>query len=336
MDNTKSWLIDIKTYARELLTSNNPPEAVIQYRIRKEILFQETSRSHLLELQQAMMEHPQVKILQGEQMSNGGWGRFHSRDTRAKQKIPTTEIAIDRGIALGLDAQNPIFQKTIPYLVKLLENKIPYPGYDEKNDRWSIGKPLFYGSTLSLLVPMHPLIKPIRTLWREVLHYTFKSGNYNEQDEIQYHKKNTGATIKNFYLVLNNRYSLRLIGSGMEPLPLNLELAYLKWILQYQEGIGYLECPMTPIPSPSNIRLFEHWLCSLELLGRTFPNWVKIYHPALQWIWNQQISPGLWDFGPKATISKVLPLSKDWKKKERRIQDWSARILLLLSLIDKN
>jgi hypothetical protein len=67
---------------------------------------------------------------------------------------------------------------------------------------------LFLTSTLSLICPEHPALEANRALWLEIARRSFRSGKYNAQDEIDAHKELTGATVKDSYVVLNNRYQL--------------------------------------------------------------------------------------------------------------------------------
>ncbi|WP_371805100.1 hypothetical protein [Candidatus Lokiarchaeum ossiferum] len=86
---------------------------------------------------------------------------------------------------------------------------------------------------------------------------------------------------------------------------------------------------MHTIPTSFTPSIFERWLSSLELLARYFPSFPEMYHESIKWLWNQQISPGLWDFGRRYVGSTSFPLSIDWRTKNRKFHDWSARMLLL-------
>jgi hypothetical protein len=117
-----------------------------------------------------------------EQWADGSWGAFHSRNTRLKQKIVTTEAGVERALALGLDAAHPILEKTTNYLLRVMNGEIPFPDRHEKNDRWKTGMRLFLASTLALIHPNHPVLDQDRKLWVSIAELTFQSGKYDKGD----------------------------------------------------------------------------------------------------------------------------------------------------------
>ena len=96
-----------------------------------------------------------IRELADEQWEDGGWGRLvHSRNTKLKQKIASTEVGVERALALGLDATHPISRTR--YLLAILQGKLAFPDYHEKNDRWQTGMRLLLTSTLSFIPAGHP------------------------------------------------------------------------------------------------------------------------------------------------------------------------------------
>lgn len=303
--------------------------AVVTYRLRCDVLRQSPAALELREAHQKLQNSVNIQSLTAAQWADGSWGAFHSKDTKCKQAIPTTEIGVERALALGLDASHLVLEKATAYIVSIMEGKRSFPDHQERNDRWQTGMRLFLAATLARIQPTNPLLMADRTLWRTIAQQTFQSGTYRAEDEIAVHRELTGATVKESYLVLNGRYQLTLLGSQPGLLSPELESVLLQWLWARPAGIGYLGIPLRTQPpdKPSEI---DRWLASLELLARSFPGWVQVAQPAIDWLWAQQNAAGLWDFGPRPASIANLPLSDSWRRKESRIFDWSTRVLTLL------
>ncbi|MCI0521026.1 MAG: hypothetical protein L0Z70_12335 [Chloroflexi bacterium] len=272
-----------------------------------------------------------VQELAREQRADGGWGAFHSRSTKEKQKTASTEVGVERALALGLDAAHPILSRAGAYLRALLEGRIPFPDYHEKNDRWPTGMCLFQAATYSLIDPVSSLLDGDRALWGEIARRTFRSGEYREADEIRAHAELTGATVQGSYLRLNNRYALNLLGSPAGAISGELTARLLDWLWRLPEGIGYLGAPLNQ-PPPRSGGVVERWLASHEMLARLFPGRTAQADAAMEWLWRQQNAAGRWDFGPRPGSRVYLPLSDDWRDPRRREEDWSTRVLCLLRI----
>jgi hypothetical protein len=301
----------------------------VRYRQLRDVLKRPAADPEINTARQNLQHSHNIQSLEATQWEDGSWGAFHSKNTKLKQKIPTTEVGVARAIALGLDTSHPVLKKAAHYLLSLMQGEKPFPDRYEKNNRWPIGMRLFLASTLSLIQPEHPMLDQDRELWQAITAKAFQSGHYREEDEIQAHAQRTGATIKNSYLVLSGKYQLYLLGSIPGRLSPQLENALLAWLWEKPEGIGYLSIPLNREP-PTKASHLDHWLASLELLARCFPAWVGFAAPAIDWLWQQQGPQGYWDFGPRPDSVANLPLSDNWRKKKHRQFDWTTRVLTLL------
>jgi hypothetical protein len=305
------------------------PDVVVRYRLLRDVLKRPVDDDELCQAKVDMQGSPNVQELASEQRADGSWGAFHSRNTRLKQKIITTEVGVARALALGLDAAHPILEKTANYLLGVMSGEIPFPDQHEKNDRWQTGMRLFLASTLSLIHPHHPDLDQDRKLWLSIAELTFQSGKYSEEDEIEAHSKLTGASVKDSYLVLNHKYQLNILGSIPGLLSSELEAALLHWLWNVDDGIGYLGVPLNREP-PGRSDQIDRWLASLELMARAFPLWINCAQPSIEWLWNQQNERGYWDLGTRPSSISHLPLSENWRKKGNRENDWTTRVLTLL------
>jgi len=290
-----------------------------------------------------------IHELEREQREDGSWGRFHSRDSQARHKIPTTEAGVERALALGLDVDHPILGKAARYLVGLLEGPVAsFPDPPERNDRWATGVRLFTAATLALVQPDHPILDEVWNLWLSVAQRAFAAGRYDAGAEIQAHRELTGATVQGSYLVLSGRYQLALLGARPDALPRELERALLDWVWHKESGIGYLCVRLSSPDDYVDTWSLDHWLASLGLLSR-FPSWREQAGDAVRWLWDRwtgrqgdretrrqgdketggqgdEAIRWLWDFGPKTAVR----LSENWRKGLARQFDWTTRVLVLL------
>ncbi|MEW5941528.1 MAG: hypothetical protein AB1750_17830, partial [Chloroflexota bacterium] len=270
-----------------------------------------------------------VTELAREQRPDGGWGRFHSQDTRANRRVPTTEFGVERALALGLDASHPILEKAVRYLVGLLQGSIGFPDPPEENDRWTTGARLFAASALARIQPNHPALNETLELWSAIAEKTFASGAYDPDAEVEAHRQLTGATVKGSYLRMRGKYQLALLGARPNLLPRKIESRLLNWLSHSDEGLGYLDMPLAPLRwgfTPSQI---DRWFASLEIVSR-FSGWRNRSKDIAQWLWKQRGADGLWDFGAKASFTSAMPFSENWQKKNARKFDWTTRTLILL------
>ncbi|MFU8771640.1 MAG: hypothetical protein ACNA8H_04370 [Anaerolineales bacterium] len=317
----------IEAKAHKILEQS--PEVVVRYRLLRDVLKRPTGDVELSQAKEEMYYSPNVQELANEQWADGSWGAFHTRNTCLNQKIITTEAGVERALALGLDAAHPILEKTTNYLLRVMNGEIPFPDRHEKNDRWQTGLRLILASTLALIHPIHPVLDQDRKLWVSIAELTFQSGKYSEEDEIEAHSKLTGASVKDSYLVLNHKYQLNILGSIPGLLPKELEAGFLRWLWNKEDGIGYLGIPLNREP-PDRSDQIDRWLASLELVARAYPLWINYAQPSIEWLWSQQNERGYWDFGTRPASITRLPLSENWRKKGKRENDWTTRVLALL------
>ncbi|NLY48123.1 MAG: hypothetical protein GX059_03780, partial [Clostridiales bacterium] len=95
------------------------PCAAVRYRLKR-IMGEEIEP----ELFDEFYNSKWVEILKANQNSDGGFGRFHSRDSKIKQVFPTTELAVDSIKMLDIPRGNELVDKLCDYMEKLLRNEI--------------------------------------------------------------------------------------------------------------------------------------------------------------------------------------------------------------------
>ena len=317
----------IEQIAERILDQN--PDPVVRFRLLRDVLRAVPDADDVIRARQRMLRSRWVLQLKSEQQPDGGWGRFHSIDTKSSQKVPTTEAAVERGLALGLSAADPVFRGTALYLLRLLEGSTHFPDPAERNDRWTTGTQLFAAAALARLLPDLPALDKIWNLWATVATCTLASGDYDPRAEIDAHQALTGASVKSSYLALDNRYTLSLLASRATRLPDHTEAAIVSWLWHKDGGLGYLGVALSDPPDVSAPGQLDRWLTSLELLS-SFPSCRQVARDAADWIWARTNDHGFWDFGPRSSTSCYFPLSETWRRNQSRRHDWSTRILALL------
>jgi hypothetical protein len=311
---------------RRILQENCDP--VVRFRLLRDVLRVPRTSDALTRARREMLQSQWIIELKNEQREDGSWGRFHSA-MKTKNRIWTTEAAVERGLALGLEASDRILCSAIGYLSNLFKGSVEFPDPAERNDRWTTGKQLFAAATLARICPTLPVLDKTWKLWNTIAQLTFVSGEYDPEAETRAHRMLTGASVKDSYLVLNGRYQLTLLGSRAAELPRTLESALVNWVWHKADGVGYLEIPLANPPHRFTAGMLDRLFTSLEILSR-FPSWHRHAENMIDWIWTQRDSEGLWDFGSRASMSVYFPLSESWRKSKSRKQDWSTRVLTLL------
>lgn len=302
------------------------PDVVVRCKLEREILNNQING----QVKYRLDDSRHVHSLTSEQHDDGSWGRFHSQDSYRNQKFPTTEFAVQRAVQLGLDHTHPILVKAAGYIERVLDQRLPFPDPPESNNRWETGKRLFLASTLSLIMPDHPLVTRERSLWLTIAERAFQSGEYCLEDEIAAHDEMTGASIRHSYLTLRGKYQLNLIGTHQRKSPFSFEKPLVAWLWEQSEGIGYFSVPLNK-PPHTKPKVIDRWLASLDLMLTRFPAGAQQTLPAIQWLLGQQTDDGCWDFGPCPRSSPFLPLSEHWHYPNKRKIDWTTRVLRILA-----
>jgi len=189
---------------------------------------------------------------------------------------------------------------------------------------------LFAAATLSWIDPNHSAIDEPWSLWHEIAQQSFAGGYYDAAAEDSAHKERTGASVRETYLVLANRYSLALLGARGAQIDRSLQHALFKWLSDRPTGLVYLDAPLASPGETPSANLIDRWFRSHEILSR-FPVWSERAIPAIEWVLSKRRSDGLWDLGSRASGSPTLPLSSSWRRKGTRVDDWTTRVLCLLS-----
>ena len=319
---------DVRAMCLELLRAK--PDPSVRVRLLRDGLQVPSGDARVQAACEALEDSSHVTLLRNEQRGDGSWGRLHSRDTAARQSVPTTEWAVERAVAIGLVASHPILDAAAAYLAGVIAGRVVPSDPPEKNDRWATGVRLFAASTLARIDPSHAAIDPVWVLWHEVARRTFASGAYSAGAETDAHSELTGVSVRGTYLVLSNRYALSLLAARVDRMDAGLAQAVARWAWGSPRGVGYFEVPLSAPPDTMSAGILERFLLSHEIVAG-FGMVAAPTGPLVDWLGKRRRANGLWDLGPRASWTPALPLSESWRRSDARAVDWTARILALVS-----
>ncbi len=306
------------------------PDPPVRVRLLRDVLDASPDDPRLRAASASLEVSPHVRLLAAEQHEDGGWGRLHSRDTQAAVSVPTTEWAVERAVALGVDRDHPMLRGAADYLAAVVAGRMTPIDPPEKNDRWPTGVTLFAASTLALIDSEHPALDPVWALWHEIARRTLAGGIYDPDAEAAAHRDLTGASVRDTYLVLSNRYAVALLASRADRIDPRVRGPLFRWLWNHPKGLGYLNAPPGQPPSPGAASgPVELWAWSHEILAGLSTH--AAVGPILDALEAHRRDDGLWDLGPRASFTHALPLSATWRARDARAVDWTTRILTLAS-----
>lgn len=312
-------LEDIFASAIRILEAN--PQELIKYRLLKEVLRCSTDAPELVHTKKAAAQSKWVHQLESEQLPDGSWGRFHSQDTKIKAVFRTTEAAIDRSFALGLDGTDPVLIKTRQFILDVLHGDAKITDRDEKSASWPLLIRFILAGRLAQIDSANQELDSFWTYLLDVARQSFSSANYRLQDEIAAYNRLSSIHVPLGFL--ESQHTLWILSSRQ--LPEELEQAVLNWIWNKPDGIRYIRVPLAE-PKPSQI---GYWLRSMNIITR-FKFWRDVSTNTLNRLWEQRNVDGLWDFGSSIARCVEFPISDSWRQVRNRRMDYSAHILSLL------
>jgi len=292
------------------------PCAVVRYRIKR-ILRQEIDS----ELFEEFYNSKWVELLKVNQLDDGGYGRFHSRNSKIKQKFPTTEIAVDSIKMLDIQRGNLLVDKLCDYMEKILKREIEWPDGFEKNRWYRSAQPLFVASKLSIFGSKCKEYTEIFDCWHTILKEAFADGEYNKDRTNKISKELLGCDIDGSYIGLNSIYLIELFGNMQAEISDELKQNYLKWLHHSGKVIGYTSVVLNQGFNNNFSELYKVYF----LLSK-FSCFKTEFEEELSCLLNKRNGDGFWNFGKGFSCQK---LSDDWRSQERMNIDHTILALLL-------
>ncbi|MCX6099903.1 MAG: hypothetical protein NTV92_00440, partial [Candidatus Bipolaricaulota bacterium] len=289
---------DVRALALEILRGK--PDPAVRVRLLRDVLSGESRDQRLRDARGTLEDSAHVALLRRAQRADGSWGRLHSRDTRSPQLVQTTEWAVERALALGLEARHPLLATACVHLASVVEGQAAVSDPAERNDRWATGLRLFAAATLSRIDPQHSSLDSVWDLWHEIARRAFAGGTYDPDREAAAHIDLTGASVRGTYLVLSNRYALLLLGARADRLDAELRRAIVLWVGRKVDGVGYYGLPLGSPPDELTPGLLERFLQSHEVFA-SFGAGAAATGPLVDWLGEHRRPDGLWDLGSRAS-----------------------------------
>ncbi len=312
-------LADLQHAASELLASN--PEPILAYRLLHEVLRVPPADPELVKVKELAVKSKWLRQLEGSQLPYGSWGRFHTQDTKKKTVFRTTEEAIDRAFALGLEPGDEILRRVSGYIQDVLQGDLQITDRTEKSEAWPLLVNYILAGRLAQIDPANPLLDPYWTSLVDVAKQAFASGSYSLKDEEDAFLRLSGIHVPGGFL--ESQHALWILSS--RKLLYQLEYAIMSWLWHKLDGIRYIRAPLTQ-PHPRQI---GYWLRSMNILAR-FDSWRKLSVGTLINLWKQRDNEGLWDFSTGISRSVEFPLSDNWRQTVNRKMDYSTCMLVSL------
>ncbi len=305
------------------------PDPAAQVRLLRDVLRVASDDDRLRAARAALEDSAHVARLRSAQQPDGSWGRLHSRESGAKLTVPTTEWAVERALALGLDRRHTILARAAAELAAIVEGTSRPPDPAERNDRWETWLCLFAAAALARIDAEHPALDRVWNLWHEIARRALAGGRYDAAAEAAAHQELTGATVAGSALVLSNRHAITLLAARAERMDPETRRALVLWLRQKPDGIEPFAVPLAFPPPEASAGPVERFLQSHELLARLGVAGAAT-GPLADWLSRHRRADGLWDLGPRAAWTAQLPLSESWRTRDARATDWTARVLGLL------
>jgi len=292
------------------------PCAAVRYRIKR-ILKQDIEP----ELFEEFYNSKWVRLLKANQLDDGGYGRFHSRNSKIKQKYPTTEIAVDSMKMLDMKRGNLLVDKLCDYMENILKHEIEWPDGFEKNKWYNSAYPLFVASKLSIFGSNCSKFNEIFHCWHTILKEAFADGYYNKDRTNKASKELLGCEIDGSYIGLNSIYPIELFGNMQAEISDKLKQNYLKWLHHNGKSIVY-----TSVILDQGFHNNFSELYKVYYLLSKFSCFKTEFEAELNYLKNKRNPEGFWNFGKTFSCQK---LSDDWRSQDKMKTDHTIMALLL-------
>ena len=233
----------------------------------------------------------------------------------------TTEEAIDRAFALGLEPGEGCLSRVGQYIMEVLRGEEHFTDRIERSESWPLLIKFILAGRLAQIDPHNKWLALFWVYLEEVTDQAFISGEYHLEDEAAAYLRLSGIHVPQGFL--ESQHALWVLSS--HPLSPDLEHALVSWIWHKADGIRYIRAPL----SNHQPRQIGYWLRSINILSR-FPSWREVCADELNRLWAQRDKQGLWDFGTHIASCVDFPLSENWRQGINRRLDYSTSILALL------
>lgn len=318
---------DVLNTACLLLSKDLHP--AVSFKLLKDVVRAPENDGRLKELKKRVLYSGLVKELESEQKYDGSWGRFLTKDYTLKKKFPTTAIAVERALYIGLDKSDDLLFNALEYIKGVIQGEIRLTDTGEVNERWPAMQKYRIAYYLEKIEPNSEYTDEIWNTWLYIINRAFREGTYNYELDKQAQREVFGITGSRLIPLPFKFIMLR--GNHISP---ELEQSLLShcWERHCINGYYWSEAILHNLPSDFYYSKTRRWFYPLEFFSGFRQNG-KYLWKAMEWLWNGRSDEGLWDFGPqiKDPFGYFCYLSEDgWRKAGKRAIDCTVEVLVLL------
>lgn len=265
-----------------------------------------------------------IKTLQKE---DGSFGPFHSM---SKTSPITTEKVLRRLYFLEVDKDNEILLRTLEYIKKCLYREIEIPDRREKVTHWDVFLDLMFSSWLVTFDYKDSKVEKIISQWvniisNSIINNEFCFEKYKDNFEIEFGKLKSGMRA----IDPTNYYMVTLLKNSLNE---NDKNAYFNYVVK--KGIYYiygesLVNEPTTFFSPKTI----YYLYAIKLASAYNKN-SMLFQRVKIWINEHKSSDGYWYFDNIKPDGIIFPFSKNWQKKQNKLEDIKKYMHEILSNLE--
>lgn len=216
-----------------------------------------------------------IKNLMNEQQSNGSFGRFHTMDSKLKQKIPTTQAAAWIMYENEITRENEVCNKTCLYMENLLNDISQWPDSWEVNKWFKPAVPLYVASSLALFGSNNNSYKEVCTKWIDILISAFAKDMYSLNAINTKSKELLGVEIDGSYIGVHGLNNLTLFAFNVDKIPSTIQRLYIQWLHNYNGVISYTNIRPDSLSKNSESARVISLLSKFTGFDEEFPNLAK-------------------------------------------------------------
>lgn len=306
----------------------------VQYHILYRLLQEPYESKRLTALREAFLTSDIVEELNYEQDSNGGFGNLFEKDYSVKAKFPTSLVAINRCLYIGLTLNDrDILLCAKEYLEDFLNGKASEK-LKNKNERDVPNQHVIICDALEAIQGNNQLCNRTINEWTYICERTFADGEYSYDRE--------RSAQQEIFLTKESRLipmPISLLLKRENQISEQVEYAMLQ---HYGEHVFYHghfwdNCP-AKLPETFCYEKTRRWMYSFRYINQ-FHNSRIFLKEIIDWIMENQNQDGVWNWGPqiKDPWGYFNYFSTNRQYKHNQMVDCTLEILNLLRVyIDHN
>ncbi len=308
--------------------------SAVRYKILFSLFGYPYNHPALEEIRPDYMSSDIVKQLYSEQGIHGNWGKFRSKDYSAKTVFPTTSVAINRCLYIGLTlSDGDILLNAMNFLEDFYYGKSEekYHNSNERDIPWQRADVC---ELIESIQPYSNICDDCFNDWLYIAESAFYKGEYSYEREARAQHEVFG-TREDRLVPLRNSLLLKRreeLTSGLEEAMLRHYGAHV-----FENGHFWNNCPKN-LPDIFKNNKMRRWMFSFNYINM-FRNSSVFLKDSVEWLFEQKDKSGLWDWGTQTKdpwgYFGYFSLNKNYT--HNRIVDCNIEILSFIKkYIDNN